>query len=76
MNEPIGQIFGNSDISQHQFFNNSVSVRSLTEPEADNKKVSHKYVIENNLIVYEKYDRHGNLINRIPLAPQAFDEKE
>jgi hypothetical protein len=75
MNEPIGQIFGNSDISQHQFFNNSVSVRSLTEPEADNKKVSHKYVIKNNLIVYEKYDRHGKLVASVPWSYRPIDKQ-
>lgn len=75
MNEQIDQISGNSDISQHQFSKNGVPVLSFPGREAD-KKGSHKYVIGKNLIVYEKYDRHGNLINRIPLAPQAFDEKE
>ena len=75
MNEPIGQIFGNSDISQHQFYNNSVSVRSLTEPEADNKKGSHKYVIENNLIVYEKYNRHGKLVSRVPWSYRPIDKE-
>ena len=75
MNEPIEQISGNSDFSQHQSFNSSVSVRSLTEQEEDNKKGSHKYVIENNLIVYEKYDRHGKIVSKVPWSPQPLNAK-
>ena len=75
MNEPIEQISGNSDFSQHQSFNSSVSVRSLTEPEEDNKKGSHKYLIENNLIVYERYDVHGKLISRVPWSHKPIDKR-
>ena len=75
MNHPIEQIFGNSDFSQLQFLNNSVPLRSLIEPEEDNKKGSHKYVIENNLIVYEKYDRHGKLIFRVPWSHRPIDKR-
>jgi hypothetical protein len=74
MNEPIEQISCNSDFSQHQYFSNSVSVRSLTEPEEDNKKSSHKYVIENKLIAYEKYDGHGKLISRVPWSHMPIDK--
>lgn len=75
MNEPINQIVGIINTTIHQIFQNRVPERSLTDQQVENKKTSHKYIIENKLIVYEKYDRHGNLITRIPWAPQAFDEK-
>lgn len=75
MNEPIDQIPGNSDFFHHQFFNNGVSVRSFIEPEADSKKGSHKYVIENNLVVYEQYDGQGKLISRVPWSHKPIDKR-
>mgnify|MGYP000602972743 CR=1 FL=1 len=75
MNEPIGQILGNSEISRHHFFNDSVSVRALTEPEAVNREGSHKYVVEGNLVVYELYDRHGKLISRVPWSHRPIDKR-
>ncbi len=75
MNEPINQIVGILNTTLHQMFQNRVSVCSLTDPQVDNKKTSHKYTIENDLIVYEKYDRHGKLISRVPWSPKPVDEK-
>jgi hypothetical protein len=74
MNEQINQISGNSDISQHQFSKNRVPGLSFPGPEAD-KKGSHKYVIEKNLIVYEKYDRHGKLISKVPWSHKPIDKR-
>ena len=34
---------------------------------------SSKYVIEDNRIVYEKYDRHGKLICKIPWIKKPLD---
>ena len=76
MNEPINQIVGILDTTlQHQMSQNKVSVSSLTDAQVDNKKTSHKYTIENDLIVYEKYDRHGKLISRVPWSPKPVAEK-
>ena len=75
MNEPIERISGNSDFSQHQSFDNSLSIRSLTEQEEDNKKGSHKYVFQNNLILYEKYDHYGTLISRVPWFHKPIDKR-
>ena len=75
MNEPINQIVGILNTTLHQTFQNRVPVRSLADPQADNKETSHKYIIENNLIVYEKYDRHGKLISRVPWSLKPIDKK-
>ena len=75
MTESIYQIVGILNTTLHQLFQNRVSVFSLTDPQVDNKKTSHKYIIENNLIVFEKYDRHGKLIFRVPWSPKPIDEK-
>ena len=75
MNEPNNQIVGILDSTFHQMFQNRVLAGSLTNPQVDNKKASHKYSIENNLIVYEKYDRHGKITSRIPWSPNPIDDK-
>ncbi len=75
MNEPIYQIAGILNTTLHQMFQNRVPVSSLTDSQVDNIKTSHKYIIENNLIVYEKYDRYGKLVSRVPWSPIAIDEK-
>jgi hypothetical protein len=75
MNEPIYQIVGILNTTLHQMYQNRVPVSSLTDPQVDNKKISHKYIIENNLIVYEKYDGYGKLISRVPWSPKPIDEK-
>jgi hypothetical protein len=75
MNQPINQIVGILNTTFHQMFQNRVPVGSLTDPQVDNKKSSHKYTIENNLIVYEKYDRHGKLISRVPWSYRPIDKE-
>jgi hypothetical protein len=75
MNEPIYQIVGIFNTNFHQMFQSRVPVHSFTDPQVDIKKTSHKYLIENNSVVYEKYDRHGKLISRVPWSLKPIDEK-
>jgi hypothetical protein len=75
MYEPNNQIVGILNSTFHQMPQNRVPAGSLTDPQVDNKKTSHKYTIENDLIVYEKYDRHGKLISRVPWSPNPVAEK-
>ena len=75
MNEPIYQIVGIFDTNFRQMFQSSVPANSLTDTQVDIKKTSHKYLIENNSVVYEKYDRHGKLISRVPWSLKPIDEK-
>jgi hypothetical protein len=75
MNEPINQIVGILNTTFHQMYQNRVPVSSLIDPQVDNKKSSHKYTIENNLIIYENYDRHGKLISRVPWSYRPIDKE-
>ena len=75
MNESINQIVGILNTTLHQMFQNRVSVSPLNDSQIDSKKSSHKYIIENKSIVYEKYDRRGNLISRVPWLLEPIDEK-
>lgn len=75
MNEPIYQIVGILNTNLHQMYQNRVPASSLNDLQEDNKKTTHKYMIENKSIVYEKYDRHGKLISRVPWSLKPIDEK-
>jgi hypothetical protein len=75
MNETIYQFDNILSTTTHLMSQSRVPVRSLTDPQVDNKKTSHKYLIENNSIVYEKYDRHGKLISKVPWSLNPIDEK-
>ena len=75
MNEPINQIVGVSNNSLHQLFQNRVFQGTFADSQVNAQKTSHKYKIENNLIVYEKYDCDGKLISRVPWSPKQIDKK-
>jgi hypothetical protein len=74
MDEPIHQISGNLNIAIQQIFKNRLPVCSLTLQHLDFNEGAHKYILENNLIVYEKYDRHGRLVSRVPWSNKTTDE--
>ena len=74
MNEPICQIGGILNTNLYQMYQNRVPVSSLNDPHENNQKTMPKFMIENNLIVYEKYDHNGNLVCRIPWST-IIDEK-
>jgi hypothetical protein len=38
-------------------------------------KTSSKYIVENNKIVFERYDRYGKLISSIPWSAHPISEK-
>jgi hypothetical protein len=38
-------------------------------------KTSSKYILENNKIVFERYDRNGKLISRVPWTAHRVTEK-
>ena len=49
--------------------------RSGSELKRDKSIVKSKYVIENNMIIYEQYDRYGRLISRVPWTTNSISEK-
>ena len=75
MNEPINQIVGVLNNTLHQLSQNGEPRSSLTDSKVIDQETAHKYRIENNLIVYEKYDRYGKLISKVPWSPKPIDEK-
>ena len=75
MNESINQIVGVLNNSLYQLSQDGVPRSSLTDSKVNDQKTSHKYKIKINLIVYEKYDRYGKLISKVPWSPKPIDEK-
>jgi hypothetical protein len=71
----INHIVGILNTTLHLMNQNRVPVCSLNDLQEENKETSHKFIIENNLIVYEKYDRYGKVISRVPWLPKTIDEK-
>jgi hypothetical protein len=56
-------------------YQNRIPVSSLNDPQEYNQQALPKFTIENDVIVYEKYDRYGKLISRVPWLPKTIDEK-
>ena len=75
INMYINHIVGILNTTLHQMYQNRVLVSSLNDLQEENKETSHKFIIENNLTVYEKYDRYGKVISRVPWLPKTIDEK-
>ena len=75
MNEPIFKFDNTLSTARHLISQKRLAVGSLTDPQIDNNKITHRYIIKNKSIVYEKYDHHGKLISRVPWSAQPIDEK-
>ena len=75
MSEPIHNLDGILSTATRRISPKKPAVGFLTDPQINNKKTTHKYVIENKSIVYKKYDHRGNLISRVPWSIKPIDEK-
>lgn len=75
MSGPIEQI--NNIISPGSY--QKITVGQAESPGPKTKKnipkTSSKYIVENNKIVFERYDRYGNIIFRVPWAARSISEK-
>ena len=49
--------------------------RPGSDDRRDISKISSKYIIEGNKIVFERYDHNGNLILRVPWTSRSISEK-
>ena len=49
--------------------------RNDSSVKRDIAKTSSKYILENNKIVFERYDRNGKLISRVPWTAHMVSEK-
>jgi hypothetical protein len=70
MNDSEFKIGIASNPKRYPIIQNRVTGRSSADPQTyenfHDKTPSSKYVVEDNRIVFEKYDQHGKLICKIP----------
>jgi len=75
MEDPINQIGNVLNTSRNQMSQNRPVPKSQADLKADNNESSSKYIIENNRVVYEKYDEYGKLIIKVPLPFKSVNKK-
>jgi hypothetical protein len=59
----------------YQTIPGSSAERPGSNAKRDIAKNSAKYIVENNKIVFERYDRYGKLISKVPWAARSIREK-
>ena len=75
MDDLITQISNVLNINRNQLSPDRSVPKSKADLETDNNESSSKYIIENNRIVYEKYDDYGKLIFKVPWPGRTFNKK-
>ena len=75
MNETISQINNIIVPGSYQTMPDTLAERTISEDRRFNARTSSKYTVENKKIVFERYDRHGKLISRVPWSAHPIDEK-
>jgi hypothetical protein len=75
MSEPINQIRHIVGSVNYQTFQNSLRTHSGFGEGKGTKQTSSKFIVEDNTIVYEKYDHHGKLISKVPWSQKTLVKK-
>jgi len=53
----------------------TLAERSGSDDRRDVSKTSSKYILDGNKIVFERYDRNGKLISRVPWTAHRVSEE-
>jgi hypothetical protein len=69
---PIGRVF---DTNSYHAPPKKSANPSVSSGEKSKTQTSSKYIIEDKSLVYERYDRHGKLISRVPWTVHPIDKK-
>ncbi len=75
MSGPIDQINNIIISGSNQKIPGTPAERPGSDVKRNIVKTSSKYIVEDNKIVFERYDRYGKLISRIPWAAHSINEK-
>ena len=75
MNEPMNEIshilsYGNCWLDQ-----NRLHKHTGCGEHKGTKQTSSKYIVDNNSVVYEQYDRYGKVILTVPWSARLVDVK-
>ena len=75
MIEPIDHIGNIANSGSYKPPTSMPAERSGFDGGRDIPKSSSKYILEKNKIVFERYDRNGKLISRVPWTAHRVTEK-
>jgi len=75
MSGPVNQIDNVLGAASYQRLQPKSAVEPASGANKDTAQTSSRYIIVDNSIVYERYDRHGKLISRVPWTAHPIDEK-
>ena len=75
MNGPIDQINNIMGARIYQTPAGTAAKNEVSMVKSDIVKTSSKYIVDDNKIVFERYDRYGKLIARIPWSAHPISEK-
>jgi hypothetical protein len=75
MNGKISQINNIIMPGSYQTIPDTPAQRPVSDTKRHNVRTSSQYIVENNKIVFERYDRHGKLISRVPWSAHPINEK-
>ena len=75
MNELINHIGNTASPGSYKTVPSITAEHSGFDRGRDISKPSSKYILEKNKIVFERYDRNGKLISRVPWTANKVSEK-
>ena len=75
MNESINHIGNIVSAGSYKTLPSVPAEYSRSDAGKDISKSTSKYILENNKIVFERYDRNGKLISRVPCTAHSISEK-
>jgi hypothetical protein len=75
MSEPINQISQIVGFGSSQPFQNRLYTHFDFGEGKGTKQTSSKFIVDDNTIVYEKYDHHGKLISKVPWSHKSIGKK-
>ena len=73
MIEQTNQISPILSSGNYQLFQNRLFVHSGSGEGKGTKQTSSKYIVENNSVVYERYNRYGEVILRVPWSAHLIN---
>ena len=75
MNEPLNNISHVLNCGNCWLDQNGLHKHAGCEGHKGTKQTSSKYIVGNNSVVYEQYDRYGKVILRIPWSARLIEVK-
>ena len=75
MNEPIKKISHTLSCGKCWLDQNRLYTHFDSGERKGSKQTSSKYIVDNNSVVYEHYDRYGEVILRVPWSAHLIDVK-